>query len=78
MLQLAYEAFALYSETLNTFIVKLIVGNDTVEGKIQNIMNPQNGIMDLSTLPDHYEGVGIHEICISRETYILDSVYYSG
>ena len=71
-------AFITDAAEVHTYIVKFISDNDTAESKIQPIMAENNGRRDFITLQEHYEGVGVNAIDVTRADRILETLFYSG
>ena len=78
MAQLNGEAFTIDSRTVHTLITNFIAGNDTAEAKIQSNEHLKNGRMDFRSLCDHYEGVGILAIDITKAEATLRNLHYTG
>jgi hypothetical protein len=60
------EAFAIDAADVHTFIVNFISGNETAEAKIQAYETNNNGRLDYIALREHYEGVGLHSLDITK------------
>jgi hypothetical protein len=71
-------AFVIDSAEVHTYIVKFISGNDTAESKIQPVASENNGRLDFTRLREHYEGVGVNALDITRADRTLESLFYSG
>jgi hypothetical protein len=67
------KAFSIDSADVHTFIVSFIAGNDTAETKIQAYEGQNNGRLDFIALREHYEGVGLHTLDITKAETILNS-----
>jgi hypothetical protein len=78
MAALDCEAFSIDSADVHTFIVNFIIGNDTAETKIQAYKGQNNGQLDFIALREHYEGVGLHALDITKAETILNTLFYSG
>ena len=52
MVTLTDEAFTIKEKTAHTFIFNIVIGNDTAEYKVENIMNHQNDSIYCYTLQD--------------------------
>jgi hypothetical protein len=63
---------------VHTYIVKFIAENDTAESKIQSLMAENNGRQDFIALQEHYEGVGVNALDVTRADRILETLFYSG
>jgi len=75
---LSGEAFNVDAAEVHTYIVSFIAGNETAEAKIMPHANENNGRLDFTALYDHYEGVGVHAIDITKADHIIDSLFYAG
>jgi len=60
------------------YLVNLIIGNQTVESKIQALNNQRDGRSAFMTLKDHYEGTGLNAVDIINADKILAKLHYSG
>jgi hypothetical protein len=78
MAPLIGEAFAIDAVDVHTFIVNFISGNDTAEAKIQAHEDSKDGRLDYISLREHYEGVGLHALDLTKAETILTSLFYSG
>ena len=59
-------------------IVNFTSGNQEAEFKIQAQINQNNGRSDHRSLKEHYEGVGVYAIEVTRAKQILKTLFYSG
>jgi hypothetical protein len=78
MAPLNSEAFTIDATDVHTFMVNLVSGNETAEAKIQTYAPNNNGRLDYIALREHYEGVGLHALDITKAATILTSLFYSG
>jgi hypothetical protein len=78
MAPLVGEAFAIDAADVHTFIVNFISGNDTAEAKIQAHEDTKDGRLDYIALREHYKGVGLHTLDVTKAETILTSLFYSG
>jgi hypothetical protein len=72
------EAFSIESADVHIFIVNFISGNETAEAKIQVYEGQNNGRLDFIALKEHYKGVGLHALDITKAETILNTLLYSG
>jgi hypothetical protein len=73
------EAFAIDSaDVLHTYLVNFVAGNETTEAKMQAYDGQNNGRLDFVALKDHYEGVGVHALDITRAESVLSTLHYAG
>lgn len=78
MAPLAGEAFAIDSAEVHTFLVNLIAGNPTAETKLQTLSHLNNGHLDFLALRDHYEGIGILALDVTKAELTMKTLFYSG
>ena len=78
MAPLTGEAYVSDAATVHTLIVKFIAGNSVAESKIQEYEDLRDGRVDFKALKDHYEGVGVHALDITRAKTDLDQLNYYG
>ena len=64
------EAFNVDANEVHTYIVSFIAGNETAEAKILPHQSENNGCLDFIALQEHYGGVGIHAIDITKADLI--------
>jgi len=72
------EAYRVDANEVHTYIVSFIAGNETAEAKILPHQIECDGRKDFLALCEHYEGVGIHAIDITKADQIIDALYYQG
>jgi hypothetical protein len=72
------EAFAIDSTGVHTYIVNFVAGNETAEAKLQAHEGQNDGRLDCIALCDHYKGVGVHALDITKAEVILTSLFYAG
>jgi hypothetical protein len=72
------EAFSIDSGDVHAFIVNFTVGNATAETKIQAYEGQNNGRLDFIALREHYEGVWLHALDITKAETIINTLFYSG
>jgi hypothetical protein len=60
------EAVSIDSAHVHTFIANFIAGNNTAETKIQAYEGQNNERLDFIALREHYEGVGLHALDITK------------
>ena len=75
---LSGESYVIDSAQVHTFIVNFVSGNETAEAKIQSFSAQTDGRIDYQALVDHYEGVGVHAINITKAEATLKGLFYSG
>ena len=78
MAPLTGEAYAIDSAHVHTFIVIFVSGNETAKAKIQYFAAQNDGRVDYQALVDHYEGVGVHAIEITKAEATLKGLFYRG
>eukprot|EP00978_Attheya_sp_CCMP212_P014772 scaffold37804_cov62-Attheya_sp.AAC.6 len=62
----------------HTFITNLIAGNSTAEAKVEPDAELNDGRSDFRNLRDHYEGIGVHTIDITKAGNDLHTLFYAG
>lgn len=72
------EAFVSDAREVHTWIAALIVGNNTAESKVMPYEHIGNGRVDFLALKEHYEGVGVLAINITKAETTLKTLFYSG
>lgn len=72
------EAFDSDAAEVHTWISSLVVGNNTAESKISPYETLNNGHIDFMALKEHYEGVGVLAITITKAEHTLKNLFYSG
>jgi hypothetical protein len=60
------EAFTIDAADVHTYLVNFVAGNETAEAKMQAYEGQNNGRLNYIALKDHYEGVGVHALDITR------------
>ena len=78
MAPLTGEAYVIDSLHVHTSITNLVSGNETAEAKIKYFAAQTDGRIDYQALVDHYEGVGVHAINITKAEATLKGLFYSG
>ena len=63
---------------VHTYLVKFISDNDVAESKIQSLATFNDGRRDFIALRDHYEGIGVNALDVTRADRTLDTLFYSG
>lgn len=71
-------AFNTDSSEVYTYLVKFVTNNDTAESKIAMHSTNRDGRTAFLALRDHYEGVGVHALDITKADRYLDTLFYSG
>ena len=66
MALLTIESYVIDSAQVHTFIVNFVSGNETAEAKIQSFAAQTDVRINYQALIDHYEGVGVHAINITK------------
>jgi hypothetical protein len=72
------EAFAIDATDVHTYLVNFVAGNETAEAKIQAYEAQNNGRLDYIALKEHYKGVGVRVLDITKAESVLTSLYYGG
>lgn len=72
------EAFSIDSAQVYTLLINFITGNTQAESKIQSLNAGTNGRASYLALRDHYEGIGVYALDITKADNILDTLFYSG
>jgi hypothetical protein len=72
------EAFTIDASNVHTYLVNFLAGNETAEAKIQAYEAQYNGGLDYVALKEHYEGVGVHALDITKAENLLATLYYGG
>lgn len=78
MAPLAGDTFVIDANEVHTIIVNLISGNSTAEAKILAHANENNGRLDYTALKNHYEGVGVYALDVTRAQQYIDELFYAG
>ena len=78
MAPLTGETYVIDSAQVHTFIVNFVSGNETAKAKIQYYAAQNDGRVDYQALVDHYEGVGVHAIEITKAEATLKGLFYRG
>jgi hypothetical protein len=78
MAPLEGKAYAIDSADVHTYIVNFVAGNETAEAKIQSYGDQNDGRQDYIALKQHYKGVGVHALDITKAELVLSSLYYGG
>ena len=71
-------AYTTDSAEVYTYLVKFISKNDTSEAKVSMHSSSRDGRLAYIALQEHYEGVGVHAIDVTKADRYLDSLYYNG
>jgi hypothetical protein len=72
------EAFTIDAADVHTYLVNFVAGNETAEAKIQAYEAHNNGRLDYVANKEHYEGVGVHALDITKAENVLATLYYGG
>ena len=72
------EAYAIDAADVHTIIVNLIAGNEDAEARIQAFDNESDGRKDYIAMKEHYEGIGIHAVDITKAERIIEKDFYGG
>jgi len=78
MAPLVGETFTIDAGEVHTIVVNLISGNETAKAKIQAHANEYNGWLDVIALKQHYEGVGVYAVDITKAQQIINDLFYAG
>ena len=73
---LTSESYVNDSAQVHTFIINFVSGNETAEAKIQSFTAKTDGGIDYQSLVDHYEGVRVHVIDITKVEATLKVLFY--
>jgi hypothetical protein len=60
------KVYAIDSADVHTYIVNFVAGNETAETIIQSYGDQDDGRQDYIALKQHYEGVGVHALDITK------------
>eukprot|EP00978_Attheya_sp_CCMP212_P011988 scaffold29703_cov31-Attheya_sp.AAC.1 len=72
-------AYTIDSAQVHTFITNLIAGNSTAEAKDEPDAELNDGRRDFKNLTrDHYEGIGVHAVNITKADNDLQTLFYAG
>eukprot|EP00978_Attheya_sp_CCMP212_P037579 scaffold178764_cov38-Attheya_sp.AAC.1 len=71
-------AYTIDSAQVHTFITNLIAGNSTAEAKVEPDAELNDGRRDFQNLRDHYEGIGVHAVDITKADNDLQTLFYAG
>ena len=71
---------AFMSDTIEVHIYlnKFVSDNDVAESKLQALTTFNNGRRDFLALRDHYEGIGVNALDVTKADRLLDTLFYSG
>lgn len=72
------EAFSIDSAQVKTLLVNFVSGNTQAETKIQSLGEDPDGRASYMVLKDHYEGIGVYAIDITKADNILEGLFYAG
>ena len=78
MAPLAGEAYSVDAATVHTLRVNFISGNTVAESKIQVHEDDRDGRLDFKALQEHYEGVGVLSLDITKAQSDLEELFYYG
>ena len=78
MAPLAGDAFTIDAMQVHTIIIGLIAGNDTAEAKVLVHAEEHNGRLDYIALRNHYAGIGIMALNVTKAERIIESIFYTG
>jgi hypothetical protein len=71
-------AFITDAAEVHTYVTKFITNNDVAESKLSAIADQNDGRQDFLTLKDHYEGIGVNALDVTRADRLLETLFYSG
>lgn len=71
-------AFEMDASEVHTYLTNFMAGNDTAEVKMLPYIEYNNGRLDYKALQEHYEGVGVQPISVTKAEKTLESLFYSG
>jgi hypothetical protein len=72
-------AFITDAAEVHTYIIKFIAENgDTAESKVQATTGYNNGRLDFIALKEHYEGIGVNVLDVTRADRLLETLFYLG
>jgi hypothetical protein len=72
------EAFTIDAADVHTYIVNFVAGNETAGAKLLEFEGQNNGRLDYIALKDHYEGVGLHALDITKAESVLSNLHHGG
>ncbi len=72
------EAYVTDTATVHTLISKFIAGNELAESKVQVLISRLDGRLDWKALKEHYEGIGILALDVTRAEKIIENLFYMG
>eukprot|EP00978_Attheya_sp_CCMP212_P034492 scaffold144715_cov44-Attheya_sp.AAC.2 len=71
-------AYTIDAAQVHTFITNLMAGNSTAEAKVEPDSELNDGRRDFKNLRDHYEGIGVHAVDITKTDNDLQTLFYAG
>eukprot|EP00978_Attheya_sp_CCMP212_P017249 scaffold45901_cov41-Attheya_sp.AAC.1 len=71
-------AYTIDSAQVHTFITNLIASNSTAEAKVEPDAELNDGRRDFQNLRDHYKGIGVHAVDITKADNDLQTLFYAG
>ena len=72
------ESFDSDKNEVHTYIIHFIAGNSLAEAKIVSHGQSNSGRADYLALKNHFEGVGVNALEITKAEHIINSLFYSG
>jgi hypothetical protein len=78
MAPLVGVAYTIDSAQVHTFITNLIAGNSTAEAKVEPDAELNDGRRDFQNLRDHYKGISVHAVDITKANNDLQTLFYVG
>ena len=71
-------AFAVDASEVHTYLTNFMSGNNTAEVKMLPYTEYNNGRLGYKALQEHYEGIGVQPISVTKAEKTLESLFYSG
>ena len=72
------ESFVTDNREVHTYIMHFIAGNAVAEAKIVAHGHDEDGRRDYLALKEHYEGVGVNALEITKAEHTINNLYYVG
>ena len=72
------DAYQIDNSEVHTYMVYFISGNSTAEARITAHGQNNDGRADFIALRQHYEGIGVNALEVSKAENVINSLFYSG
>ena len=69
------DAYQSDNTEVHTYIIHFIAGNSVAEAKIISHGEPNDGQSDYIALQEHYSGVGINALEITRAEFVITNLF---